>query len=104
MRIGLVYAIFSKAVPTIFTIVSVSLFFLKLANFLSNFGFLKKMLLGRDGFGKNCKCQVNPHAIRASKIHILSMLEILRVKTSLSTLWYVPLAQKDMSKNMKLSI
>ena len=86
MRVPVVYAIFSKAVPTIFTIISVSLFFLKLANFLSDFGFLKKMLLGRDGFGKNCKCQVNPHAIRVSKMYILSMLEILRVKASLSTL------------------
>ena len=41
---------------------------------------------GSDGVGKKCICHVIPDAIMVPKMYILSMLEILRVETFLSTL------------------
>ena len=48
------YVVFSKAVTTKITIVSVSHFTLILPISMVILRFLKKMLLGSDGFGKNC--------------------------------------------------
>ena len=52
-------------------------------------GYIDNNENGRDGFGKNCKYYMNPHAMRVSKMYVLSMLEILWVISYRSTLWTV---------------
>ena len=67
--------------PYFFTIVSASIFLLTLADFACTFMIFKKMLLCRDGFGKNYVCHLILHDLGVSKKYILSVLEIFMVIT-----------------------
>ena len=61
--------------PYFFTIVSASIFLLTLADFAYTFIIFKKMLLCRDGFGKNYECHLILHDLGVSKKYILSVLD-----------------------------
>ena len=65
--------------PYFFTIVSASIFLLTLADFACTFMIFKKMLLCRDGCGKNYVCHLILHDLGVSKKYILSVLEIFMV-------------------------
>ena len=75
------YAVFSPAITTKITIVSVPHFTLISPYFNSNFVFFEKIILGSDGSGQNWILRMNTYALGISKIDILFVLEILRVIT-----------------------
>ena len=56
--------------PYFFTIVSASIFLLTLADFACTFMIFKKMLLCRDGFGKNYVCHLILHDLGISKEYV----------------------------------
>ena len=76
--------------PYFFTIVSASIFLLTLADFACTFMIFKKMLLCRDGFGKNYVCHLILHDLGVSKKYILSVLEIFMVITFPAPCEYIP--------------
>ena len=62
---------------------------------------MKKIIIGCYRFGKKLIYHMIPHAMRVLKIYILSKLEILKIRTTLGTLWLISIFQQHSDVPLK---